>query len=143
MIDKIYQRHKGQRTVASWPAGNAERLSAAARQVVADVAGRYGALSGDALSELTHQESPWRDARAGLAPETRSRRVIPLDAMARYYGAQMLPGDEAVRHAVANAALEGLPVPADWQATLAEVADGRRDADEVAADLAARYNARA
>jgi len=57
--------------------------------------------------------------------------------MARYYGAQMLGGDEAVRHAVANAALEGLPVPADWQATLAEVADGRRDADEVAADLAA------
>ena len=53
--------------------------------------GRYGALSGDALSELTHRESPWRDARACLAPDTRSRRVIPLDAMARYYGAQTHP----------------------------------------------------
>lgn len=143
VIDKIYQQHKGSWMVHSWPAGDPQGLSAHARRVVTDIVHRYGELSGDALSELTHQESPWRDTRAGLAPDARSRRVIPLDMMARYYGGQLLRGDDAVRHAAANAAMEGLSVPEDWLITLIEVADGRRDADDVAAHLTARYSRQA
>ena len=41
--------------------------------------------SGQWLSELTHMESPWKDARGDLKPTERGDNVIPLAAMHEYY----------------------------------------------------------
>ena len=45
----------------------------------------YGSKSGAELSELTHRESPWRDARGDLPPGARSGTEITIAAMAEYY----------------------------------------------------------
>jgi hypothetical protein len=40
---------------------------------------------------LSHSESPWRDARAGLPPDAPSKNVITNDSMKTFYG-QMVNG---------------------------------------------------
>ena len=47
----------------------------------------YGDKSSQWLSELTHSESPWREARRDLPPGAPSNAVITHAAMAEYYGA--------------------------------------------------------
>lgn len=56
-------------------------------QVVTEIVRAYGARSGDWLSQLTHRERPWTDARAGLPDSAESDRRITNEAMLRYYGA--------------------------------------------------------
>ena len=38
------------------------------------------------LSNMTHQEKPWIDARQGLPPKAYCNNVITKEAMAEYYG---------------------------------------------------------
>ena len=45
-----------------------------------------GSWTGAQLSELTHTEAPWVDARAGLAPGARSNAEITQRAMFDFYG---------------------------------------------------------
>ena len=45
----------------------------------------YGKKSSFELSELTHREAPWKDAREGLEPGERGNREITHSAMAEYY----------------------------------------------------------
>jgi len=54
----------------------------------------YGHMSADELVRLTHEEDPWRDARAGLAPTEPSSNEITREAMASYYGKKWLEADE-------------------------------------------------
>jgi uncharacterized phage-associated protein len=49
---------------------------------VLDVYGEFGASQ---LERLTHSESPWREARAGLAPDTPSNQVITSESMVVFY----------------------------------------------------------
>ena len=46
----------------------------------------YGDKGSQWLSELTHQEAPWRLARAGVAPGERCNTVIEKEDMQEYYG---------------------------------------------------------
>jgi uncharacterized phage-associated protein len=46
----------------------------------------YGKFDGQRLSDLTHMEAPWKNARAGLAPSDRANVEITLEAMSEYYG---------------------------------------------------------
>jgi uncharacterized phage-associated protein len=45
----------------------------------------YGNKSSQWLSNLTHAERPWREARQGLADKERGSREINLAALAEYY----------------------------------------------------------
>lgn len=45
-------------------------------------------MTGAELSELTHSEAPWRDARRGLAPTARSNNVIPDAGIRRFYSSE-------------------------------------------------------
>lgn len=45
-----------------------------------------GGMDGRALSELTHREDPWVDARSGCSPSERCSAEISNDAIAAYYG---------------------------------------------------------
>jgi len=45
----------------------------------------YGDKSMQWLSDQTHAEAPWKNARKGLADGERGRRVITQEAMAEYY----------------------------------------------------------
>jgi uncharacterized phage-associated protein len=58
--------------------------------------GRYTAIR---LSEATHLEDPWRDARDGIPPNVASGIVIPQVVMKSYYRALINEGEAALsRH---------------------------------------------
>ena len=139
VVDHLYQQHRTKRSVSHWASGDPSRLDAETVALVRYVVARYGCKSGDELSLLTHSETPWLTARRGLESDARSRRVIPLEAMGEYYGSQLLEPEAASRHAVANAALEGIELPDGFEWVLEGVAAGVLDADEVVQEIVAAY----
>jgi len=139
VVNRLYSQHRRDFRVAAWPSGDPSSLGPHARRIIADVSARYGEFSGDELSRMTHIETPWQQARAGLPEGASSRRPIPLATMASYYRRQVLSPTEAVRHARANAALEGHTVSPDAAAVLLSIADGTVDADEAVAAYVAAH----
>jgi uncharacterized phage-associated protein len=85
VVRALYEKHRGQYSVSSWPWGNPSRLTPTQRETVDAVLRYYGRRSGHWLSELTHMETPWRNAREGVRPGARSTRVIRHADMAKYY----------------------------------------------------------
>jgi uncharacterized phage-associated protein len=61
-------------------------LSKAEKETVDAVLNFYGPKTGFYLSELTHRERPWREARNGLAPGEMGDQEITKAAMRNYYG---------------------------------------------------------
>lgn len=67
--------------------GNSANLTLIQKDTVDAIIRDYGSKSSQWLSNLTHSEQPWLDARKGLAPGKRGNREIPLASMAEYYEA--------------------------------------------------------
>lgn len=86
----LWEGHRGRLMLTRWEQGNAHELDARQAGVVNLVCSHYGMLSGDDLSELTHAELPWREAREGLPEGARSRYPIKRDTMARFYRGRQL-----------------------------------------------------
>ena len=86
VIRDLYRHHKGQFKVSDWPNGDPSRLGPKERQTVDAVLRYYGDKSSQWLSDLTHQEQPWVEARSGLKPGDPGAREIKHAAMAEYYG---------------------------------------------------------
>ncbi|OYV04561.1 MAG: hypothetical protein CFE26_16230 [Verrucomicrobiales bacterium VVV1] len=86
VVPALYQKHRGQFSVKSWKDGDAAKIVGEAKKTIDSVLKFYGDKSGHWLSELTHKEHPWRDARKGLSEDERSDREITISAMAEYYG---------------------------------------------------------
>ncbi|HEX5512441.1 MAG TPA: type II toxin-antitoxin system antitoxin SocA domain-containing protein [Actinomycetales bacterium] len=87
VVRELYQRHRGQFHIAQWPLGDSARLSRSERETVDAVLEAYGHLTPQQLSDLTHSERPWQEAREGLSPTDRSERPISLDTMQEFYDA--------------------------------------------------------
>lgn len=83
----LYERHKGQFTIKTWPDGDSSRLSTSETETVEAVVRSYGGLTGRQLSHMTHNEAPWIEARQGLAPGQRGERTITPASMAAFYSA--------------------------------------------------------
>ncbi|NQT38260.1 MAG: DUF4065 domain-containing protein [Planctomycetes bacterium] len=66
--------------------GESSSLTAPQCETVDAVLKAYGSKTSQWLSDLTHMEFPWREARKGLAPNDRSEREITHASMAEYYG---------------------------------------------------------
>lgn len=91
VVRELYDCHRGQFRVSSWPWGNASALDAVARETVDAVLHFYGDQTSQWLSNLTHMEDPWKDARAGCRTGERSEAEITQAAMAEYYSS-IMPG---------------------------------------------------
>jgi uncharacterized phage-associated protein len=87
VVPDLFKLHRGKFTIGSWPRGKRGNLTATQRESIDAVLSFYGDKSGHWLSELTHQEAPWREARKGLSLNERGHRRIKPDALARYYAA--------------------------------------------------------
>ena len=84
----LYSQHRGQFLVnAATFGGDSGQLDAPARDTIDQVLAFYGPKSAQWLSELTHMEAPWRDARHGVPEGARCSNEITFDAMAEYYSA--------------------------------------------------------
>jgi uncharacterized phage-associated protein len=82
----LYAKHKGRFSVQSGSiGGSALVLDADEKDTVDSVLSHYGDKTGQWLSDLTHEESPWKDARVDTAPGSQSGSEITLDSMAAYY----------------------------------------------------------
>jgi uncharacterized phage-associated protein len=86
VVHELFSKHQGQFNVGSIEGGKSKNLSSDQRETIDAICEAYGEKSGQWLSELTHRERPWREAREGLADGERGNREITLEAMADYYG---------------------------------------------------------
>lgn len=83
---RLYAVHRGQFEVTDQAMpGDSSHLDAAGRETVDSVLKFYGDKSAQWLSDLTHNERPWSEARGGLAPGDRGAREITRASMAEYY----------------------------------------------------------
>lgn len=85
VVPHIYGKHSGQFRVDGWQFGNPDQLTVDQKDSVDIVLDAYGDLSAHELSNMTHREAPWRDARYGTTPGMPSKKRIIDAAMAEYY----------------------------------------------------------
>jgi uncharacterized phage-associated protein len=86
VVRDLYELHRAQFTVTALSKGDSAALSQTQRETVDSVLKFYGDKSSQWLSDLTHQENPWRDARCGIPPGEYGDREITQAALAEYYG---------------------------------------------------------
>lgn len=87
VVRDLYNRHRGHFHLTEWPAGNPARLASSEVETIDAVLAAYGDLTPQQLSDLTHSEQPWQEARHGLAPTDRSDKPISLETMQEFYDA--------------------------------------------------------
>ena len=85
VVPELFLLHKGQFKVRSIPAGKPEKLNKKQRETVLAVINYYGNKSSQWLSDLTHIEDPWRNARVEISEKRRGNRVISRASMLEYY----------------------------------------------------------
>ncbi len=91
VVYELFKQHRGQFAVAAWPFGDPGRLRADEAAFVNAVVGHYGAFDGAELSELSHADGPWLDARTGLPQGTRCARAITREVMRSFYSQRQPP----------------------------------------------------
>jgi len=68
VVRDLYDRHRGQFLVTRWTWGSPDALTTDERETVDAVMDFYGDKPALWLSNLTHEEDPWINARHGLGP---------------------------------------------------------------------------
>lgn len=86
VIPDLYAAHRGQFEVNAIPAGDVSALTAVQRESIDAVIEGYADRPSQWLSDLTHSERPWQDARRGLPPGEPAAKVISPADLAEYYG---------------------------------------------------------
>jgi uncharacterized phage-associated protein len=86
VVPALYDCHRGTFIVSKISKGKPETLNADDRSTIDAVLKYYGHKSAQWLSDLTHREDPWVNARKGFETAQPSRREITLAEMAEYYG---------------------------------------------------------
>ncbi|MCA2378612.1 DUF4065 domain-containing protein [Agrobacterium genomosp. 3 str. RTP8] len=82
----LYEQHKGRFLVTARTFdGNPDDLDDDARETIDSVLNFYGDKEAQWLSDLTHSERPWLDARIGVPLGARCNNEITIAAMAEYY----------------------------------------------------------
>jgi uncharacterized phage-associated protein len=82
----LYQKHKGCFTLEpGFFDGNPELILKKSKNSIKKILDFYGPRDAQWLSELTHREAPWKDARVGIAADEIGTIEITHAAMAEYY----------------------------------------------------------
>lgn len=84
VVSKLYHQHKGKFEIREWN-GEPAALSDCEKDTINAVLGYYGDKSSQWLSELTHRERPWREAREWLPADARGNQEITHAALHEYY----------------------------------------------------------
>ncbi len=85
VVRELYERHRKQFRLSTMPGGDAAKLTPAQAETVDAVLEYYGDKSSQWLSQLTHMEDPWSNARRGVPAGERGSRIIPKQDLAEYY----------------------------------------------------------
>lgn len=92
VVPELYEKHRGMFLLTDWPSGNPDHLTTDEIDTVDIVLKHYGGLNPQNLSDLTHREPPWREARKGLADCDRGNQEITHESMAEYYSSLSADG---------------------------------------------------
>lgn len=66
--------------------GTSDNLTEQQKETVNEVLSHYGDKNAQWLSQLTHLEGPWNEAREGIQPGISCSNIITKESMAIYYG---------------------------------------------------------
>ncbi len=86
IIRDLFEVHIDVYRLDSMECGDPDALNEDQRETVDAVLKYYGDKPSQWLSDLTHIESPWKDARRGMPGNVRGNKVIPKADLAEYYG---------------------------------------------------------
>jgi uncharacterized phage-associated protein len=92
VVRELYDLHHGQFGLSSWPTGDTQALSDSERGTVDQILSTYGTKSAEWLSERTHSELPWREARTGLPLGARSNAEIDPATMRSFFSSEAAAG---------------------------------------------------
>jgi len=87
VVRDLYEKHKGkfQVNVEDIELFSANKLNKEQTETVDAILRAYGNKSAQWLSDQTHSEKPWKDARVGLTDGDRGESEITHESMAEYY----------------------------------------------------------
>jgi uncharacterized phage-associated protein len=92
----LYDRHRGMFKVTPNILSDIDsnKLSDNQKDTINSVLSFYGEFTAQQLSDINHQEYPWKKARGDLPPEARSTNVVSIADMAEYYSGLWIEMDE-------------------------------------------------
>lgn len=84
---ELFDAHRGQFLISvdDLAAYSNYKLSECEKETIDIVIETYNKYSSQQLSDMTHQERPWKEAREGFAPGERCHNVISKETMQDYY----------------------------------------------------------
>ena len=86
VIPDLYERHRGEfKVTPEMVNGDTAVLTETQKETVNAVCDACCELSAQQLSDMTHSEAPWQDARKGLRDGERGHNEITHEAMSEYY----------------------------------------------------------
>lgn len=87
VVKELFKNYRGEYEIRKMSPfkGNPRNLSDVQRETIDDVLKFYGDKDSQWLSDLTHMEKPWIEARKGIPSGARSDRKISLEVMKEYY----------------------------------------------------------
>lgn len=88
VVRKIYDRFKGNRW-AALDVVDAPKITKGVERYLQQLFDIYGELGAKALERLTHEHTPWIEARGDCAAEERCETVITQVSMRDFYGAKI------------------------------------------------------
>ena len=85
VVPALFNEHRGAYIVEKLAKGDPAALNKDEQETVDAVLKAYGDKTSQWLSDLTHQETPWLDAREGIPPGQFCDNEISHAEMAEYY----------------------------------------------------------
>jgi hypothetical protein len=110
-VPQVWHRYnQDNSTLVILPAGDDEvpQLGDEFEAGLRDTVSFFSRWTAFALSEATHNEDPWIDARGGLAAHEKSEKPIPADKIRVYYAGLLWDGEEALSR---QELLDDVPAP--------------------------------
>jgi uncharacterized phage-associated protein len=96
VVRSVFAQHRGRYTISATDIGSTADsggLQEDEKTTIRKVLERYGDMTAAQLSDLSHSERPWIEARTGLGPTDRGEAIISPTVMADYYTALALNAD--------------------------------------------------
>lgn len=89
VVRNLYNKHRGMFKVDAdvFPEGDSGNLTDNQKDTIDKVLEFYGDKTAQWLSNLTHKESPWKEARSTLEPMDNCSEIITKASIAEYYSA--------------------------------------------------------
>ena len=85
VVRELYDLHKSKFMISRLKKGNVDNLKLEEKETIDAVLKFYGDKSAQWLSDLTHMEKPWSDARQGVSPGQNCDKEITPASMCEYY----------------------------------------------------------